>query len=78
MLGESLIFSFFTFSSHQRCKKSIQKEKIQYRELNACAWQTSFSAIFLLNKITVPKFINNPPSKQDSQPLRQQRSGLKA
>ena len=30
-----------------------------------CARQTSFSAIFLLNKITAPKFINNLYSNQD-------------
>ena len=30
---------------------------------NVCARQTSFSALFLLNKIAVPKFINNPHSK---------------
>ena len=30
-----------------------------------CARQTSFSAIFLLNEITAPKFINNLYSNQD-------------
>ena len=47
LLGESLIY-FFTYRSHQRCKKSVQK--------NVRAWQTSVSAIFLLNKITVQIF----------------------
>ena len=32
---------------------SIQKEKLQTREQNVCVLQTSFSAIFLSNKITV-------------------------
>ena len=27
LFGESLIYSFFNFSSHQRYKKSVQKEK---------------------------------------------------
>ena len=27
LLGESLIYSFFNFKSHQQCKKSVQKEK---------------------------------------------------
>ena len=35
-----------------------------------CVWQTSFSAIFLFNKIAAPKFIYNPSSKQDPPPLR--------
>ena len=42
---------FFTFRSHQWCWKFVQKEKLQSGELNVCAWQTSFSAIFVLNKI---------------------------
>ena len=43
---------FFTFRSHQLCKRPVQKEKLQFRELNLREQQTSFSAIFLLNKIT--------------------------
>ena len=31
-----------------------KKEKLQFREQKVCARQMSFSAIFLLNKITVP------------------------
>ena len=31
--------------------KSVQKEKLQSRERNVCARQTSFSVMFLLNKI---------------------------
>ena len=45
-------YLFFTFRSHQRCKMSVQKEKLQSRERNVYARQTSFSAIFLVNKIT--------------------------
>ena len=74
---ERALFVLFTFRSHQHCKKSVQKEKLQSRELNVCAWQTSFSALFLLNKIAVPKFINNPHSKQDLWPLDQRRSSSK-
>ena len=73
MLGESPIYSFFIFRSHQRCKKSVQKEKLQSRKLKLCARQTSFSAIFLLDKITAPKFLKNPHLKQDLRPLRQWR-----
>ena len=56
------------------CKKFIQIEKLQSRELNVHAWQTSFSVIFLLDKIKVPKFINILHLKQDPRPLHQQRS----
>ena len=47
---------FFTFRSHQWCKKSVQKEKLQFREQNVWARQTSFSVIFLFNKTTTPIF----------------------
>ena len=50
------ILFFFTFRSHQRCKKSVQNNKLQSREQNVCVRQTSFSSIFLLNKITMPIF----------------------
>ena len=52
---ESLIYSFFAFRIHQQCKKSVQK-KLQSREQNVCARQMSFSATFVLNKITEPIF----------------------
>ena len=32
LLEKSLSYSFFAFRSHQRCKKSVQKEKLQSRE----------------------------------------------
>ena len=65
---------FFTFRSHEQCKKSIQKEKLQSREQNVCAQQTCLSAIFVLNKTMAPNFPNNPHLKQDPQPLHQRRS----
>ena len=34
---ERLLF-FLTFRSHDQCKKSVQKEKSQSRERNACMW----------------------------------------
>ena len=61
--GALSVLFFFTFRSHQGRKKSVQKEKLLSRELNACARQTFFSVILLLNKITPLKFINNPHSK---------------
>ena len=69
MLGESLVYSFFTLRSHQWCKKCVKKEILQCRELNAYAQQASFFAIFLLNEITVLKFINNSHWKRDPRPL---------
>ena len=54
LLEEFLIYSFFIFRTYQWCKKSIQKEKLQSREQNVCAQWTSFSAIFILNKIRAP------------------------
>ena len=69
MLGESLVYSFFTLRSHQWCKKSVKKEILHCTELNAYAQQASFFAIFLLNEITVLKFINNSHWKQDPRPL---------
>ena len=77
-LERALFISFLPLNSHRRCKKSLQKEKLQPRELNVCAWQTSFSAIFLLNKIIEPKFINNPHLKEDPWLLCRQRSWTKA
>ena len=65
LLGVILIYSFFTFKSHQQSKKSVHKEKLQSRELHVCAQQMTFSAILLLNEIKASKFINNPHSKQD-------------
>ena len=53
---ERALIYFFTFRSHERCKKYVQKEKLQSRERNVCTQQTSFSAIFVLNKITAPIF----------------------
>ena len=50
-----LIYSFFTFKSHQQSKKSVQKEKLQSRKLHVCAQQITFSAILLLNKIKASK-----------------------
>ena len=47
---------FFTFRSHQLCKESVQKEKLQSTERNVCTWQMSFSAIFVSNKITLTIF----------------------
>ena len=52
MFGESLVYSFLPLG----IPKVVQKEKLQSRERNVCARQTSFSAIFLLNKITAPIF----------------------
>ena len=44
---------------------SVQKEKLQSRERNVCARQTSLSAIFLLNKITASIFQIIPYSFTD-------------
>ena len=52
----TLFILFSTFRSHEQCKKSVQKEKLQSREENVCVRQTSFSAIFVLNQITAPIF----------------------
>ena len=51
MLGERLIYSFFLPIGVINGIESPYKKKN-----NVCARQTSFSAIFLLNKITVPNF----------------------
>ena len=48
---ERALFFFFTLMSHQGCKYSVQKERLQSTERNVCVRQTSFSAIILLNKI---------------------------
>ena len=40
-------------------------ESQESRELSVCVWQMSFSALFLLNEIMVPKFINNSHLKQN-------------
>ena len=41
------------------------RESQESRELSVCVWQMSFSALFLLNEIMVPKFINNSHLKQN-------------
>ena len=53
---ESLMYSFFTFRSHQQCKMFVQKEKLQFRKQNMCVLEMSFYAIFLLNKIMASIF----------------------
>ena len=55
-MERALFIPFFTFRSHQQRKKSVQKDKLQSTERNVSARQTSFSAIFALNKITVTIF----------------------
>ena len=51
LFGESLIYIIFSFKSHQRCKISVQKEKLHSRERNVCAWQTSFLPYFFWIKL---------------------------
>ena len=55
-MERALFILFSTFRCHELRKKSIQKEKLQPREGNVFARQTSFSVIFVLNKITAPTF----------------------
>ena len=69
MFGESLIYSFFTFRSHQYCKMPIQKEKVQSGKRNVCGQQTNFSAVISLNKIMTPIFQIIHTQKKNSQPL---------
>ena len=40
------IILLFNFRCHQRCKKSVQKEKLHSREQNVCPRQTSFLPYF--------------------------------
>ena len=63
LLFERAQFDFFFYIESQ-----------ESRELSVCVWQMSFSALFLLNEIMVPKFINNSHLKQNPRPLHQQRS----
>ena len=62
MHGESLIYLFFLSLRVIKVVKSPYKKKnhrtkrVFTREQNVCMRQTSFSAIFLLNKITVSIF----------------------
>ena len=61
---EKALIYFFTIRRHERCKNYVQKEKLQSRERDVCARQTSFSAIFVFNKITAPIFqITHIPNK---------------
>ena len=53
---ERALIYFFILKSHERCKNYVQKEKLQSRERKVYARQTSLSAIFVFNKITVPIF----------------------
>ena len=55
-MKRALFILFLTFRSCQRCKKSVQKEKIQSRERNVCVRQTCFSAMFVLNNIMAQIF----------------------
>ena len=55
-MERALFILFSTFRSHKQCKKSVQKEKLQSREGKVCERQTSFSAIFVLNKTMAPIF----------------------
>ena len=40
------VILLFNFRCHQRCKKSVQKEKLHSREQNVCPRQTSFLPYF--------------------------------
>ena len=75
---ERALFIVFTLKTPQRCKKPVQKEKLQSSERNVCVRQTCFSAICLLRRNYGADFPNNPHSKQDPQHLRQRRSWTKA
>ena len=74
LFGECLIYSFFTFRSHQGRKTTVNKKITVQRTKRACAAEVFFCFIcFDLFQNYGADFPNNLNSKQDHQPLFQRR-----